>query len=289
MSLCANVSSTTCPGYRHGMRVGVKAGVWGWSLQELEGFWTTAEEAGFAHISCFDHPIAAPAGRLAWAAPALLVAMAARTSRPQLCVDVLVTSWRRPLETAGEISVAQAVSGGRIEVGLGAGTSRLSAHVHAALGQRFPPRAERLARLEGFCRVLPPLWRGEQVSDDLLGLDHVALGPPETEPPPLLIGGASEAILTLVARHADGWNNAQEADPVRYEALRARLEAACERENRQRPLLKVVQLAADDLGAAQAAQLVTAFEAAGADAITFAFIRAPDPQAVRRFGNAVLS
>ena len=110
--------------------------------------------------------------------------------------------------TAGEVAVAQAVSGGRVDLALGAGRSRFAGRVYRALGQPFPSREERLARLEAFCQVLPPLWRGEEVTDSSLGLGGVSLGPLGIEPPPLLIGGTSDAILTIVARHADGWHYA---------------------------------------------------------------------------------
>jgi hypothetical protein len=54
------------------VRVGVKAGQYGWSLAELRGAWAVAEEAGFQVLSCFGHVSAAPNGQAAWDAPTLL-------------------------------------------------------------------------------------------------------------------------------------------------------------------------------------------------------------------------
>lgn len=74
------------------MRIGVRPGQWGWSFPDLGASWEGAEEAGFEILSCFDHVSAAPKGLAAWNAPSLLAAMAARTTRIALAVDVLNVS-----------------------------------------------------------------------------------------------------------------------------------------------------------------------------------------------------
>jgi alkanesulfonate monooxygenase SsuD/methylene tetrahydromethanopterin reductase-like flavin-dependent oxidoreductase (luciferase family) len=271
------------------MRIGAKPGVRGWTLAELEAFWAAAEEGGFRHISVFDHPLAAPAPFRAWDAPSLLIAMAARTANPALCIDVLIVSWRNPLELASQLAVAQALSGGRVEISFGAGTKRLGGHVHRALGLPFPPRQERLARVEAFCRALPALWRGERVTDELLRLDAASIGAVGIDPPRISIGGASDEILTLIARAADGWNYAQEPDLGNYEVLAAKLDDTWARAGRPAKPFKTVQLQVDELVPAEARRLARDFAAAGADALTFAFLRERRPEAVRKLGEAVLA
>ena len=118
------------------MRIGVKPGQWGWSFDELVTSWRAAEEAGFDIVSCFDHVSAAPAGLAAWNAPSLLVAMAGVSERIAVAVDVLNVSLRHPFLLAGQLAVAQAASGGRLEVGLGAGSHHLARFDHAALKTR---------------------------------------------------------------------------------------------------------------------------------------------------------
>jgi len=104
------------------VRIGIKPGQWGWTFGELEACWVAAEESGFGLLSCFDDASAAPSGAAAWDAPTLLAAMAGITERISLSVDVLNTALRHPFLLAGQLAVAQAASGGRVEVGLGAGS-----------------------------------------------------------------------------------------------------------------------------------------------------------------------
>ena len=142
------------------MRIGVKPGQWGWSFDELLAAWRAAEDAGFDLISCFDHVSAAPIGNVAWDAPTLLTAMAGATSRIRLAVHVLNASLRPPLLLAGQLAVAQASSGGRLEVGLGTGSWHLARHDHRVAGVPFPPFAERVRRLEACCRAFPRALAG---------------------------------------------------------------------------------------------------------------------------------
>lgn len=197
------------------MRIGVKPGQWGWAFDELVASWRAAEEAGFDIISCFDHVSAAPAGLAAWNAPSLLTAMAGVTKRVALAVDVLNVSLRHPFLLAGQLAVAQAASGGRVEVGLGAGSHHLARFDHAVLGRPFPPLAERRKRLARCCQVFPRLWRGQEVTDPTLGLEKASLGPLGIEPPPIIVGGAGEPTMSIAVRYADGWN-AGVGDAARY-------------------------------------------------------------------------
>jgi Luciferase-like monooxygenase len=126
------------------------------------------------------------------------------------------------------------------------------------------------------------------VSHELLGLEAVSLGPISVPAPPIFVGGASDDILALISRAADGWHNAQEADPAQYAALRSRLLRFCEAEGRTRPLRTAVQLNADGLSPQVAAQQARAFARAGADALTFLFVRDRDPDVLCRFAEHVL-
>lgn len=141
----------------------MKPGQWGWTFEELEASWEAAEEAGFDLISCFDHVTSAPAGLPAWDAPSLLTAMAGRTDRIRLAVHVLNVSLRNPLLLAGQLAVAQAASGGRLEVGLGAGSYHLARFDHGASGIAFPSLSDRMRRMEACCKTFPTLWQGGEV------------------------------------------------------------------------------------------------------------------------------
>src|ERR671937_2699176 len=188
------------------MRIGVKPGQWGWGFDELVASWRAAEGGGFGVVSPFDHVTAAPAGLAAWNAPSLLTAMAGVTERITVAVDVLNTALRHPFLLAGQLAVAQAASGGRVEVGLGAGSYHLARFDHRVLGRPFPPLARRRELLARCCQVLPALWRGEEVDDAELGLDGASLGPLGIEPPPIFVGGSGAETMEIAALHADGWN-----------------------------------------------------------------------------------
>jgi alkanesulfonate monooxygenase SsuD/methylene tetrahydromethanopterin reductase-like flavin-dependent oxidoreductase (luciferase family) len=264
------------------VRIGVKAGQWGWSFDELVAAWARAEAEGFDLLSCFDHVSAAPAGAAAWDAPTLLAAMAGVTSRIRLGVHVLNASLRPPLLLAGQLAVAQASSGGRLEVGLGAGSWHLARHDHRVAGVPFPPFADRVRRLGACCRALPALWRGETVTDDALGLEEASLGPVGIEPPPIVVGGTSEAVLAVAAAHADAWN-ASSIDADRFAERAGRLGELAGGRSIQRQ----VQIWVREVGLDGAGDARDRYEAAGADTLIFVLDDERDPDLLARLAAAV--
>jgi len=259
------------------VRIGVKPGQWGWSFAELERAWALAEELGFDVLSCFDHVSAAPKGAAAWDAPSLLTAMAGRTRRIRLSVDVVNVALRNPFLLAGQLAVAQAASWGRVEVGLGAGSYHLARFDHGPLGIPFPPFEERTVRLEACCRALLALWRGEEVTDPLLGLERASLGPIGIDPPPIVVGGTSDRLLKVAARLADGWNAAR-LSPEEFATLAQRLPAR---------LRKTAQVFVRDVEPTR--ELVERFAEAGADTVTFVLTDEEEgAEGVRRLASAVL-
>ena len=266
------------------MRVGVKPGPWGWTFDELRSAWITAEEAGFDVLSCFDHASAAPAGAAAWDAPTLLTAMAGVTSRIRLAVHVLNASLRVPLLIAGQLAVAQAASGGRLEVGLGTGSWHLARHDHRVAGIPFPSFADRARRLEACARTFPVLWRGETVSDPTLGLDGASLGPIGIVPPAIVVGGTSERVLAIAAAHADGWN-ASSVEPDEFAALAARVDELAG----DRRVEKQAQVWLREAGLDAARETRDRYAAAGADTLVFVLDEERDPDVIRRLAEAVVA
>ena len=263
------------------MRIGVKAGQWGWSYEELLAAWTKAEAEGFDLLSCFDHVSAAPGGNVAWDAPTLLVAMAGATSRIRLAVHVLNVSLRPPLLLAGQLAVAQASSHGRLEVGLGTGSWHLARHDHRVAGVPFPPFAERIRRLEACCRTFPALWRGETVSDSVLGLDEASLGPLGLEPPPIVVGGTSDRVLAVAAAHADAWN-ASSVETDRFAELAGRLTEL----SSDHPVERQVQIWFREVGLDGAREARDRYEAAGVDTLIFVLDEERDPDVIARLAAA---
>jgi alkanesulfonate monooxygenase SsuD/methylene tetrahydromethanopterin reductase-like flavin-dependent oxidoreductase (luciferase family) len=268
------------------MRVGVKPGQWGWSFEELAPSWEAAEEAGFDLLACFDHVSASPRPAAVWDAPTLLAAMAARTERIGVAVRVLNAYLRHPFLLAGQLAVAQAASGGRLDVGLGAGSFHLARHDHEALAIPFPRFSDRVTRLEAMCRVLPALWRGERVDDQILGLSDASLGPIGIASPRLVIGGGSAQMMAIAVRYADGWNLST-ADPREFETALVRLERACADAGREPAITAEAQLWARELWRDPRSHL-RAFEDAGAEAVILVLDEERGPDEVRRLARVVL-
>jgi alkanesulfonate monooxygenase SsuD/methylene tetrahydromethanopterin reductase-like flavin-dependent oxidoreductase (luciferase family) len=268
------------------VRIGVKAGQWGWSFEDLSASWRAAEQAGFDLVSCFDHVAATPnPDRQAWDAPTLLTAMAAVTQRIGLAVHVVNASLRHPFLLAGQLAVAQAASDGRLEVGLGAGSFHLARLDHLATGIPFPSMAERVERLEACCRSLPRLWRGEQVDEAALGLEGASLGPIDIAPPRLVVGGTSDAVIEIAARHADAWNS---TDPPSFADRNQRVSEICDEVGRAGGLERQVQLFAVELDAGDPKGHVARLGDAGAETVVIVLDRERGASEVERLADRIL-
>jgi alkanesulfonate monooxygenase SsuD/methylene tetrahydromethanopterin reductase-like flavin-dependent oxidoreductase (luciferase family) len=268
------------------MRIGVKPGPWGWSFAELEHSWLAAEEVGFDILACFDHVTAGPRGAASWDAPALMAAMAARTSRITLAVRVLNVCLRNVFLLASQLAIAQAVSGGRLDVGLGAGSFGLARRDHAALAIPFPAAVDRMARLEAACKLLPALWRGDRVTDQSLGLSDASLGPIGIDPPRLVVGGTSERAIAIAAHYCDGLNVSTRNPNELKEACQL-VERFCSELGRSAPIAVEAQLWVRDLWPDARAHL-RAFEAAGAEAVILVLDEERGPDAVLGLADTVL-
>ena len=135
--------------------------------------------------------------------PALAVAAAA-TTRLRVGSFVLSNDFRHPVLLAKEAATVDLLSGGRLELGLGAGWRR---EEYETAGMDFDPGALRLARLEESVAVLRGLWSGRPFS---FAGDHYRVGelqgrpiPAQAGGPPLFLGGGGPRLLGLAGRMAD--------------------------------------------------------------------------------------
>ncbi|WP_329390785.1 LLM class F420-dependent oxidoreductase [Streptomyces sp. NBC_01716] len=142
-----------------------------------------AEELGYDVILVPDH--------LGMVAPfPALVAAAEATERPRLGTFVLNTGFWNPALLAREIATTDALTDGRLEIGLGAG---YVAQEHERAGLPFPPPGQRVGHLARTVEVLA----------DLLGDESHVPRSTQRPRPPLLIGGNGDRVLRLAAEHAD--------------------------------------------------------------------------------------
>ncbi len=128
---------------------------------------------------------------------------------------VMGQSYRNPALTAKMAAMLQALSGGRLILGLGAGWKE---DEYKAYGYDYPANRVRLEQLEDTCQIVKAMFHDSPAS--YVGKHyHIenAYSEPRPDPPiPLMIGGAGEKVtLRIVAQHADWWNiNFVPADEV---------------------------------------------------------------------------
>ncbi len=163
-----------------------------------------------------------------------LCALAAVTRTLRLGTMVSPATFRHPSELAKLVTTADQVSGGRVELGLGAGWNEPE---HAAYGFAFPPLKTRMDLLEEQLAVVHGNWSAGPFSFSgshytLDGL--VALPRPVQRPhPPLLMGGAAgPRAVALAARYADEYNVVYPSVDQARER-RERVRAACAKADRE--------------------------------------------------------
>ena len=165
-----------------------------------------AEERGFDGVRVLDHFSAPATPDSSFAVPHSLVtlgAAAAATTRVGLTQTMLCNTFRNPAEIAQAMSTLHRISGGRAELGLGAGWHRGE---HEAFGYPFPGPGERLARLREAATICRAMLRGNgKVSFEgrYYRAEHDVEWPATPTVPPLMIGGTGPKILTLAGELAD--------------------------------------------------------------------------------------
>ena len=181
---------------------------------ELRAMAVAAEELGFDaffrsdHYLPFSGPSQLPGPTDAWIS---LAGLAVETTRIRLGTLMSPVTFRLPGPFAVAVAQADQMSGGRVEVGIGAGWFERE---HAAFGIPFPSQRERFDRLEEQLAVITGLWNtpeGQSFSFDgryYQLSDSPGLPKPAQRPrPPLLLGGKGpRRTPDLAARYADEFN-----------------------------------------------------------------------------------
>jgi F420-dependent oxidoreductase-like protein len=185
----------------------------GASYDRLLGVARHAEALGFDGFFRSDHFLAMggdglPGPTDAWAT---LAALARETSRLRLGTLLTSATFRLPGPLAITVAQVDAMSGGRVELGLGAGWFD---DEHRAYGIPFPPIGERFERLEEQLEIVTGLWatpsgtrfsyKGRHYTLD----ESPALPKPVQAPrPPVIVGGVGATRTPrLAARFADEFN-----------------------------------------------------------------------------------
>jgi alkanesulfonate monooxygenase SsuD/methylene tetrahydromethanopterin reductase-like flavin-dependent oxidoreductase (luciferase family) len=183
------------------------------------------------HAWLFDHlmPIGGDPDGPAYEGWTLLSALAAQTRRLRLGVLVTSNRFRPPAMLAKIAATVDIVSGGRLDLGIGAGSRPdhpLARREYEAHGLPFHDFAHSVGSLAEACTIIRRLWTETEpfdVDGTYVQLTGAFCNPkPAQRPyPPILIGGRSAPVLRVVAEHADLWNipGGDMDDVVRRSAL----------------------------------------------------------------------
>jgi probable F420-dependent oxidoreductase len=199
-----------------------------------------AEELGFDSLWLSDHLFfdlakygGTPEPQGIYEPLVTLAALARTVTRPRLGTLVMCEALRPASVLAKALATLDRISGGRLDVGLGAGWY---APEYEAVGLAFPPPGERLARLAETVEVVRGLLGGGPLTFD--GRYHRADGavnqpPALQEPhPPVFVGGKGDRLIQLAVEHADGWNTCWAWTPDAYRDRLDVLERACDKVGR---------------------------------------------------------
>ncbi len=205
---------------KHPIRFGIQTAQQNIEWEPLRAFWNKADGWGYDSLWVFDHfyPIFTPTPGPCFEGWTLLSALSQSTKRARIGALVNGNTYRNPCLTAKMAATVDQISGGRLNLGLGAGWFEGE---HRSLGFDFKTVGGRLQALEESCQIIKGMFTQEKTT--LQGkhyavVDAVCDPKPVQKNLPLMIGGHGEKVLLkIVARHADMWNmgNADAAEMKR--------------------------------------------------------------------------
>jgi alkanesulfonate monooxygenase SsuD/methylene tetrahydromethanopterin reductase-like flavin-dependent oxidoreductase (luciferase family) len=170
----------------------------------------TAEALGFESVWAWDHfhTTPKPADVICFESFTALTAIAALTSSIRLGHIVICSGFRNPALAAKMLSTMDVISGGRMEIGVGAGWKEQE---WVAYGYDFPPAPERLATLKDQLEILSAMMRpghATYAGPRARVTDAINVPKPIQEPRiPIMVGGNGPLVTwRLAARYADELN-----------------------------------------------------------------------------------
>jgi probable F420-dependent oxidoreductase len=177
------------------------------SVSDIARIAQAADSLGYDHLTCSEH-IGVPAdeaprrGATYWDPLATFGYLAAVTERIRLATNVLVLGYHHPLEIAKRYGTLDAISGGRLVLGVGVGTLREEFDL---LGAPFEGRGEiaddALRALRASLSQSEPSYDGPHYSFGGLVIDPCAVQPHV----PIWIGGRTLRSLRRAVELGDGW------------------------------------------------------------------------------------
>jgi alkanesulfonate monooxygenase SsuD/methylene tetrahydromethanopterin reductase-like flavin-dependent oxidoreductase (luciferase family) len=223
-----------------------EAQVHGWDARRILDVSRRAEALGFASLWAGDS-----LRRPRYEPLSVLASVAAVTERAMLGTAALMPAFRQPLGAAASLASIDALSGGRLIVGVGAGFPGLSEDELALVGV---PYRRRFRWLDDVVALWRTVWSPDppsSFSGDVLHLDWLPdiPRPYRSGGPPVWLAGATPAALTRTGRRYDGWIP-YPPDPADYASGLATLRSAASDAGRDAdditPALYITVLVDDD-------------------------------------------
>ena len=235
--------------------LGVHVGQQNMAMDDMRALWRKLDNSGVDWISAWDHFYEAPpkgGTEPHFEALATLGALAAETQNARIGCLVFYVGYRNPALLAKAATTLDHITGGRFELGIGAGWHIWEAN---AYGYPFPDIGTRLDMLEEAAQIIRRMLTEDRTTFSGIHYqvdDASCLPKPVQDRLPIWIGGVGEKrTLKIVADHADGWNAAY-LSPEEFTRVNEVLNHWCEDENRDPKSLKraanvLFNLGADDL------------------------------------------
>ena len=218
---------------KHPIRFGIYTSIRPLEWEPIRDLWQKADQWGYDSLWHCDHFYQAfppdPDGPCleGWTT---ITALSQLTRRARIGVLVSGLAYRNPCVLAKIAATLDIVSGGRLNVGIGAGWYELE---YRNFGFDFAPPAARLQALDEACQIIKSMFTRERTT--LHGrhynvTDAACVPKPIQKPnPPLMVAGMGEKVLLrIVARYADMWNGGGSAQKMKraVEAIARHCDAA---------------------------------------------------------------
>lgn len=200
--------------------------------ETMLGVAKTLESNGFESVWVFDHlhTVPIPTQEPTYEAWTLMAALAASTDTIRLGQMCTCNSYRPPAHLAHVAASIDAISGGRLDIGIGAGWYK---HEYLAHGYEFPKPSVRIGQLAEGVEVMKRMWTEDEASfeGEYYRIDGAICRPKPIQQPhiPFWIAGGGERLTLNVAARYASYTNFANADPEDFahksEVLRNHCEA----------------------------------------------------------------
>jgi F420-dependent oxidoreductase-like protein len=198
----------------------------------MESVARTIEAAGYESLWVYDHfhTVPVPTQEATYEAWTLMAALAATTSTVRLGQMCTANSYRPPSYLAKVAASIDVISGGRLEMGIGAGWYE---HEYKGYGYEFPKASVRIGMLQEGAEIMRRMWTEDEVTFDgeHYRLDGAICRPHPIQQPHIpfwIAGGGEKLTLNVAARYAAYTNFGQDSTEQfihKSEVLRAHCEA----------------------------------------------------------------